>query len=232
MIYILHGQDLSASYSHLQFLLNKYPNHNKVNFYPENSFEQFQNAILGQNLFNENELFVCQNYISDNKIKVSQLKKIAADKIIILWEEEKLAASQLKSSGDISILEFKLPSTLFQFLDSISPKSISPLIYIRKINDKTAIGWHLVYRILPLILAKQNLSCDSVETITKKTLAPWQWQKILSQAKNFQLTTLFQMYNSLLMVDLMKKQGKTEADDASLIELLLIKYLKPAQMLQ
>lgn len=232
MIYILHGQDLSASYSHLQFLLEKYPNHNKVHFYPENSFEQFQNAILGQNLFNENELFVCQNYISDKKVKVSQLEKLAAGKIIILREEEKLTASQLKSSNEISVLEFKLPATFFQFLDSISPKSISPLILIRKISDKTAVSWHLVYRMLLLILAKQNLSRESVEQITQKTVAPWQWQKIIRQAENFKLSTLLQMYNGLLMIDLMKKQGRTEADDASLIELLLIKYLKPVQMLQ
>ena len=232
MIYILHGQDLSASYSHLQFLLKKYPSHNKVHFSREHSLEQLQNAILGPNFFNENELIICQNFISGKKAKVNQLEKIAADKIIILWEEEKLTAAQLKSSREISILEFKLPATLFQFLDSISPKSISPLIYIRKINDKTAVSWHLVYRILLLILAKEDLPRDNVEAITKKAVAPWQWQKIVSQAKSFQLTTLYQMYNSLLMIDLMKKQGKTEADDASLIELLLIKYLKPVQMLQ
>src|SRR3989344_4200316 len=168
MIYILHGQDLSASYSHLQFLLKKYPNRHKIHFYPENSFEEFQDAILGQNFFNENELFVCQNFISDKKAKVNQLEKIANDKIIILWEAEKLAAAELNNSSEVSILEFKLPTTLFQFLDSIFPKSISPLIYIRKINDKTAVSWHLVYRILLLILAKEDLPRDSVEAITKK----------------------------------------------------------------
>ena len=80
MIYILHGQDLSASYSHLQFLLNKYPNHNKVNFYPENSFEQFQNAILGQNLFNENELWA-----QEQLYKLSLEEKIAQFFMVASW---------------------------------------------------------------------------------------------------------------------------------------------------
>lgn len=231
MIYVLHGQDSLASYSHLQSLLKKYPNHQEVYFSQENSLEQLQNAIFGQNFFNANELFVCQNFISDKKVKVQQLEKIVTNKTIIFWEEEKLALGRLKSS-EISTLEFKLPTTLFQFLDSISPKSIAPLIYIRKMSDKTAINWHLLNRILLLILAKKNLSRQDAEDVMKKAIASWQWQKILTQAENFQLTLLYQMFNALLQVDLMKKHGKTEADYSSLIELLLIKYLRPPQMIQ
>ena len=162
---------------------------------------------------------------------MGQLEKLITDKTIIFWEEEKLTLGRLKSS-EISILEFKLPATLFQFLDSISPRSIAPLFFIRKMRDKTAINWHLLNRILLLILAKNNLSRQEVQEVTKKAIASWQWQKILTQARNFQLITLYQMFNSLLKVDLMKKHGKTEADYASLIELLLIKYLRPPQMIQ
>lgn len=193
--------------------------------------DQLQNAILSQNFFNANELFVCQNFISDKKVKMPQLEKLVTNKTIIFWEEEKLALGRLKSS-EISILEFKLPATLFQFLDSISPKSIAPLLFIRKISDKRAINWHLLNRILLLILAKKDLSRQKAQDVTKRAIASWQWQKILMQAKNFQLTLLYQMFNALLQVDLMKKHGKAQADYSSLIELLLIKYLKPPQMIQ
>jgi len=232
MITIIHGEDTAASYNYLGSLLKNYPNHQRIYLEEDSTLDDLNGHLNTQNIFAKEEVIICRNFISDKKIKIADLKRIYSSKTLILLEKQKVNTPQTNHLEKISIMEFKLPATLFHFLDSITPGSIIPLTYLKKIKDKSALNWHLTYRLLLLILASRGFSREDAEAIANKPIVSWQWQKITRQAEGFDKDLLRTMYNATLALDLMKKQGKTQTADHDLITLLLIKYLKPLQVIQ
>src|SRR3989344_9660763 len=144
MIYFIHGSDTQASYLRLQELIISFKDYRKVPISKEN-IDMLYQTLFSQDLFETNILVVAENLLSDKKINTKDLKSLSQKIMIIFWEDQEISASRLKDFLNIAKIEnYKLPQTLYYFLDSISPNSKNTLINMTKLEkDLKGLSWHL-----------------------------------------------------------------------------------------
>lgn len=227
MIFIFHGTDTQASYLRLQEQISSLKEYHKVTISKEN-LDMLYQTLYSQDLFETNKLVVVENLISVKKIESKDLKSLSPKSMVIFWEDQEVSASQLRGYANIAKIEnFKLPQTLFYFLDSISPNSKKALYYLSKLDkDQKGLSWHLENRLFQLIISKLNLSQTEVSQILGKNIAPWQWQKITSQARILEFDKLKILFSAVLKIETLIKTGVSSLTESTLISLMLIKYLK------
>jgi len=229
MIHILHGEDIDASYRRLSQILSAYPRHIKIRLTGKDNLENFYLAAFSSDFFQKEKIIVCENFLSGNVISLKDLKNIPKDQSLILWEHSQLPGPKISKFRNLAIIEnFKPKSNLFSFLDSISSKPDYLLSQFAKLNllpDSNLI-WHLAFRTLLLILAKQRIDRSKATKISGKPIADWQWEKVLRQSKLLNLQTLLDFYNGLIKLDFMLKSGLTNLKEPDLIPILLLKYLR------
>ena len=146
---------------------------------------------------------------------------------VIFWEHKQVTSailSKLKPHARVEI--FKRPPQIFWFLDALTPDAKKTILALSKLEnlENLNIIYQLANRLEMLIFAKV-LTPDSVTKITEKPLADWQWQRFKSQAKLFDLRTLKNLFSGTLKIDSMIKSGETNLSPATLISILLAKYL-------
>ena len=225
MITILHGNDIEASYKKLSELIGTYKNHRLVQFDQHSKKDEIHSAIFGQSLLDEEKLVVLKNLLLKDKDIIKILEN-SPEPPIICWESSELPQSYVaKLSTFAKVENFKLPSNLFYFLDSIYPGSKKALIEITKLKDEENLLWNIQNRFMLLNLAKIKLDLGTVSKISKRNLAPWQWDKLKSQANQFSQTSLNTIFNASLKIDYLIKSGKTNLPQNALIKIMLLKYL-------
>lgn len=229
MIYILHGDNILASYSQLQNILKNYQDFEKVRLSADkNSQEDYYLSVFTEDILNQKKVIILENFLSAKKINFGQIGKIPKDVPVLFWEKSAINTGSFKKSPHLAIEEFKPVPALFYFLDSISDDPAKSINYLNKLDNSSQAGliWHLTGRILLLILVKLNISKELASRLVGRQVADWQWQKLSVQARIMSLTTLFRLYDALLKLDFMIKTGTSNLDENTLIPFLLLKYLR------
>ena len=227
MIYILHGEDSTSSYNRIGEILKKYPDHKKV-YISVATADNLPQILQAQNFLEEKEIIICENVLSKKREIIKRAPKLASEKPVIFWENKKLPFRLESNPDDLSIEEFKLPSTLYYFLDSLIPNSVRFANYLNNLAKREPnLNWHITNRVLLLLLAKKDCSRQTSAKIIQKPLQDWQWSKIVTQAEKFSEISLLKLFNALLRLDYLKKTGQTNTDSASVTTLLLLKHLRP-----
>lgn len=226
MIYLLHGEDTQASYARLQAIISSQTSSKKIVITQDN-IDLLTQAIFSSDLFNSQNIVVLEDLINSKKVKASDFKNLPKSQLVILWEKFQLPTSNVKAFQAIANIEnFKPPSTLFYFLDSIAPNSKKALYFLAKLEPNIkSIPWHLENRLLLLILAKLKLSEGQASQISGRNIAAWQWQKIANQANMFELKKLKDMFANALKIETLIKTGATTIAEKTLINLMLTKHL-------
>lgn len=230
MIYVLYGDNSQASYERLTSLLKDLKDYLKIDLSADkhNSLD-LNVALNSQDLLNAKKLIICTNFLARGKIKEPNKLNLAPNTILILIESSNLPPSIISKISSIAKIEqFRLPSYLYNFLDSLAPGSLIPIKTMSKLENDTQLRliWHLTNRIVLLILAKLALSLDETSKVTRANIAQWQWAKLTAQSRNFKLKTLKSILTSLLKVDYMLKTNATSLTQYTLLKMLLLKYLK------
>ena len=225
MIIILHGADVDASYKRLSELISLHKNYRLVNLDKNTTKDELQREILEKNLFEESKLIILKNLLTKEKDLVKILEKAQKDQEIICYQNDQIQSPLLTKLTKFAKVEnYKIPSKLFYFLDSISPG--------RKITNELSalpedhtILWNIQQRFLLLALVKLKIDAELASKIIKRNLAPWQWDKIKSQANKFTKETIFAIYSASLKIDYLIKSGKTNLAANFLAKIMLTKYL-------
>lgn len=228
MIYILHGENIELSQKRLKDISANYKSYPKIRISNED-LESLLQHINAVDIFSANKLIIADDFISKGLLKPKHAANIIGNNVLILWEKKELTATNLKSWSKIANVEiFKLPSMLYYFLDSIKNSPTEPIKLLNKLTpkDETNILWQLINRISLLLLCKMGLGAETASKFAGRPIAPWQWNKIATQASHINIEILRQMYNSALKLDYLNKTGKTAIEQKTLISLLLFKYLK------
>jgi len=228
MIYILHGENTEDSGKYLESLLSQYADTPKVLLTDKDKIEIFLEAVYAEDLFETNKVVVCQNWLSTKKVKLNSLSEIPKNRTVIFLEETKLTPGQrMETRPDIQIKEFKPQSTIFWFLDSLSPDFVKSARYLPQIDaDKdNFLVWSLLMRVALLIAVKSGTGRENCAQFFKKNIQDWQWGKITRQADLFSLNKLTGLYRGLLRLDYATKNGTSAMDEKSLVAILLLKYL-------
>lgn len=228
MIYVLHGDNTEASHERLTKIISSEPSYQKIRL-ESAAKEELLNHLTSTDLFASKKAIIVDNFISKSKLKPQELASFPAENILILWEGKELTKLQLAAFAKLARVEtFKLPATLFYFLDSLATSQRLAIHYLNKIEmkDRTMLVWHILNRLTLLILAKLGLNTVEASKILGKNVPDWQWTKIKTQANGLELNSLKQIFLATLKLDYLTKTGKTSIPQKTLISLLLIKYTK------
>ena len=230
MIYILHGENTEDSGKYLKSLLLKYKDIPKVWLGEKDQLEIFSQIVYAEELFETNRVVICQNWLASKKVKLNSLSEIPQNRTVIFLEETKFALGQSAGTRpDIQMKEFKPKSTIFWFLDSLSPDFSKSLRYLPQIESdkKNLLVWNLLFRVSLLITAKSQVGREKSRDFFERNIQDWQWDKIQSQADLFSLNKLVGLYRGLLRLDYTIKNSLSSMDEKSLVAILLLKYLRP-----
>src|SRR3990167_11351242 len=228
MIHVLHGENTDDSERYLKSLLVNYKDIPKVQLTDKDRIELFQEAVYAEDLFETEKLVICRNWLSSKKIKLNSLSKIPQNRTVIFLEDTKFVLRQAaKNPPDWQIKEFKLQSTLFWFLDSLSPDFSKSARYLPQIDaDKNNfLVWNMLFRVSLLIAAKCQAGKEKSQDFFERNILDWQWDKIQKQADLFSLNKLIGLYRGLLRLDYTIKNSLSAVDEKSLVMILLLKYL-------
>lgn len=176
-------------------------------------------ALRSQALFSGDHLVVVENFLANFQGANKVIKEIPQDSAqVVFWEGR--ALSKTATSGlpkNFEVLEFKIPVSVFKFLESLtSKKSQVALKLLRQaVKDDSA-------DFILLMLARQArlLIWAKLDPKTLK-VAPWQRSRLLEQAKKWDRDKLLAFHSELLNLDRANKRSRLPEDLSSSLDLLI-----------
>jgi len=211
MITLIHGDDIVSSRKYFIEQKNLFRNPTTLdgkNLNLSNLIELFKSDSLfstEKNIFIEN--FFEQKKSQDFEKIIDYIKKNNSKVNLFIWEKNELSKAQLYVFPKTKANLFKIPKTLFSFLDNISPNSTNNVLNFHqalKTADEEMIFYMLIrqFRLLISLSDGQNDSIDEI-----KRLAPWQKGKLQKQSRIFTTEELKRIYSKLYETDLNIKTG-------------------------
>ncbi|MFH0943476.1 MAG: hypothetical protein V1810_04885 [Candidatus Beckwithbacteria bacterium] len=211
MIYIFHGDNFVVSRQSLNQALSIKPKRfDGLNL----SSESLTQALESNPLFQENQPILIENLLTlpRSKLKESLIKLVLSnqDKQIYLWEKKILTPAVKKQFSKAQVQEFKLPPSLFNFLDSLKVADFR----LSLIHSPAELVFYLFHRRVSQLIQVQT-DPQSVKAVS------WQLGKLKSQAKSVSLTKLLELHKQLLEIDEQIKTGQTDVPLSTQLDLLL-----------
>lgn len=208
MINIIHGDDTVSSRKYLVELKNASLNSITLEG-KELNLNDLVETLKSNSLFSDEKDIFIENLFSKNRSNelenIIDLIKKNSNLNITIWEGSELSKSQLSIFPKAKINLFKIPKTLFLFLDNLSPNNPKNIVNFHEAlitSDEEMLFYMLIRQFRLMLSIRDSSSIDDV-----KRLAPWQKEKILKQSKLFTTEQLERIYNKLYDTDLNIKTG-------------------------
>lgn len=215
MLTILHGDNTEASRSEL-YRMKGESGRSEAETIDGKNLDQTRliECLQTASLFGENRLVVIERLFSKLTAKSKNISDyidliITSQYDVILWEEKSLTPAQLKLFPRSAVIkEFLTPKVIFQFLDALKPGNTKAVIlYYQQALDNIApelIFAMIVKRLRQLMMLKDR--------VVPTGLAPWQANRLTSQANFFTMEKLTAMHLALLQIDYLTKTGNSPLD--------------------
>lgn len=226
MIHIILGDDIEESRREFVRLKEEYKNKGyEVFLLNEFNLSELDKWLYqSDSLFSRKKVFFGENLLSQNQGKNLLKKYDTLEKEIdfIFWEEKLEEKTAKKIFKYAKIHLFKLPYTIFKFLDSVYPSNLQLSIHhlnkISQIVNENIILYMLQERLRDLILIKNNLKPE-------KKLADWQIRKLKTQSRYWQEKELISFYDALYRIEEAIKTGKSYYSIKKSLDILFCYYL-------
>ncbi|MCL4354126.1 hypothetical protein M1349_01495 [Patescibacteria group bacterium] len=225
MITILHGDDIASSRNH--FINEKRKSKNPIDIRGDKvDMSDLKQIFEGESLFfDEKEVFIELLLSGKRKSKqqdeiIEYLNNRSAVKIFI-WENNEISKTQLAAFKKADLKLYKLPQSLFLFLDGIRPNSINNLTLFHNATKNSAdeLVFFMLIRQFRLLLALTDNSPEAIDEV--KRLAPWQRGKLERQARIFGQENLKKNYKRIFEIDYKTKSGRSPLTLVQAIDFLL-----------
>lgn len=236
MITIIHGADTAAS---RKFFLDQKAND------PDSLLINGQSLTLtdlvqyfeGGQLFAQTKSFFIEQLFSKKRSReqdaiINYIRGAEKNHNIFIWEDKELTAASVKAFKNAQIKIFKLPQTLFAFLENIKPGNGGQLINLfhQTIESTdTEMVFFMIIRQVRLVLAclpdphQVRVGLTHKDEIDElRRMAPWQKQKLQSQADFFEIKELKKLYSKLFEAELGLKTGSLPMPLPQAIDFLLL----------
>ena len=228
MLTIIHGDDTASS---RKYLFEKKQNFLDAQILDGEKIDLTQLAQIfdGGELFVETKVVFIENFLtkrkksSERNLLISSLQKYATANEIILWEGKELDKSALNQFKLASVNIFKLPQTLFLFVDSLMPHNGQQLIRLfhqTLAATEVEMIFFMLVRQIRILLALSTTTQEKIDEI--KRLAPWQITKLQSQTKSFTTEQLKFFYYKLFTLEKGQKTGTLSSPLVASIDFLLL----------
>lgn len=251
MLTIIHGDNISAS---RKYFLDEKEKYKEIQILDGGKITLTDLAQIfdGGELFSDNKtVFIEQFFTKRKKSKerdnlIDALQKYSKENNLFLWEGKELEKSVLNSFKAANIKLFKLPQTLFLFIDSIKPDNGKQLISLFHQTLETTdveMIFFMMVRQVRLLLAlmpslreaerrsNPNKEIAALPTVARndenkidelKRLAPWQKTKLQQQANLFDQKQLLNLYKKLFLLEIGQKTGNLPNTILTSIDFLLL----------
>lgn len=181
--------------------------------------EFLESFTIPTSLFGNKKVLAIDNIFFLSKTKDGIIDKVAELSVdIAIWEGKEVGKTiQQDYAKDIVFKNFKFPSVLFSFLDSLKPDdpktNSQNFASVIMQTDENMVFLMLIRQIRLLITVKDK----SAEI----ALAPWQKAKLQKQASFFSSSQLTDLYKKLLQIDYEQKTSSSSFSLKSSLELLM-----------
>ncbi len=228
MITIIHGDDIAASRNFLNEVRQKKPDVTLLSGEDLTVTDLLQIVESGGLFITEKTIFIENFYAKKKAVKefealIAVLKEKTLEHEIILWEGKELDKKSLSLFNHATVKTYKLPQTLFLFLDSIKPKQGKNLVLLyQKVvqNVEAEMVFFMLVRHVRLLLALSEKSIEQIDEL--KRLAPWQMNKVQKQASLFTPKELVLLHKKLYVLDNELKTGQLSTPLTIALDILLI----------
>jgi DNA polymerase III delta subunit len=227
MLTIIHGDDTAASRSYYIQLKGQYPDGATLEGQMINKTDLAQ-VLEGGGLFSEEKTLFLENFVTKKKTSgdykdiVAYLADLGKTVTIILWEGKELDKATLTPFKQSTVRPFKLPQSLFAFLDAIKPGNGIQLVKLFH-QTLTSVEAEAVFAMLTrqtrLLLALHDTPSDIEEV---KRMQDWQKSKLMNQARLFTTEQLTNIFCQLFVMEQGLKTGTMNSDITTAIDILLM----------
>ena len=228
MITIIHGDDIASSRTFLSELRQKYPEGVLLNG-DSLTLTDLTQVMEGGGLFiTEKTIFIEHLFNKKKSPKefealTSYIQDQTLEHEIFLWEGKELEKKSLSLFRHATVKTYKLPQTLFLFLDSLKPgngKDLVRLLHRVLTSTESEMIFFMLVRQVRLLLALREKSSQQIDEVNR--LQPWQASKLQKQASLFAIDELLTLHASLFKLDKELKTGELPVDLTVAIDILLI----------
>jgi hypothetical protein len=231
MLTIIHGDDIVSSRKY--FLDLKQQHADALSFDGEKlNLTDLTQIFEGGGLFTETKTIFIEQFLSKKargkksvelESVIAYLEKNGSEHTITLWESKDLERGAQTTFKTATIKAFKLPQTLFVFLDNIKPgngKMLLSLFHQTTQHTEVEMVFFMLVRQVRLLLALHKKSDEEIDEL--KRMAPWQKGKLEKQSALFETTALKHLYNGLFTIEVGQKTGGLSAPLQTTIDFLLL----------
>lgn len=238
MITIIHGTDIAASRKYFLDLKEKYQDPTVINGKTVTITDLVQD-FEGGDLFTESKNFFIEDLLSKKSRgagsasggkkskELTQLTDYIAthskENNIFIWEGLELTKAALGYFKNSEVKVFKLPQSLFLFLDNIRPgngKTLINLFHETILTSDVEMVYFMMVRQVRLLLGLIENSGSNIEEVQR--IAPWQKGKLQTQTDYFEIEQLKKLYFDLFEIEKAMKTGNLNAPLTSTIDFLLL----------
>lgn len=229
MITIIHGDDTAASRNFFQTQKKNLTNTITLDG-AAIAIQDIAQALSSDGLFVESKNIFIDELFSKRKAShefeeiLLYIENHHENATLYLWESKEIQIRQLKQLKSAINRNFKLPSSIFAFLDGLKPNNSKMLIQLfhktLEYKDEQFIFFMLV-RHMRMLLALSEDTTDTINDEIKK-MQPWQKTKLQKQAKFFTSQFLQTFYAKLFAIDLALKTGHLACPLNQTIDFLLL----------
>lgn len=228
MITVIHGDDTGASRTYLYELKARIDTAvilegDKI------TVTDLLQELEGGGLFAEKRTLIIEQLLTKKKtgrekealINFIQEKTLEHD--IILWEGKDLDKKMMTLFRHSTLKQFKIPQTLFLFLDSIKPGNgpiLVQLFHKVLLTSEPEMVFFMLVRQARLLLALREKSISQIDEVRR--MAPWQMGKLQKQAQLFSPQQLITFYTKLADIDQGYKTGKLPLPLNMSLDILLL----------
>jgi len=230
MLTIIHGSDTALSRKY--FLEEKQKHLDAVLLEADQvNLTDLAQIFEGGGLFGETKHLFIEQFLTkrkknaDYKNILTYLETNAKENSILLWEGKELERSAFTGLKTAVNKAFKLPQTLFQLLDALSPHKNQILIRLFHqiiLTTETEMVFFMLIRQFRILLAIQKINKQEAAIEEINRLAPWQITKIEKQAYAFDSKHLLNLYNKLYDIEVGQKTGGLTTPLVSAIDFFLL----------
>lgn len=228
MISIIHGDDIVSSRKY--FLEQRQKTTNPFTFEGGKIIiSDILQVLEGGGLFGDDKKIFIEDFFSKRKPGlefndiISYLQKNSQNGDVYFWEGKEIPKKNLSIFPDCKVLAFKLPQTLFLFLDNIklgNGKNLIILFHKTLATTEVELIFHMLVRQFRLLLASSGKGVEQIDEV--KRLAPWQKSKLVKQSSYFTVDKLKIIYKRLYKIDLLQKTGGLSLSLVQAIDFFLL----------
>ncbi len=202
---IIHGDDVAKSHQFLS--AQKAPEIVRLEG-KTLEITELRQILDSTGLFPSDRLIIISNLFATKKKPILDLVASHQGDNIIIYETKALTPTQLKTFSKSKSQEFKPSALIFKLLDSLKPNSayLTLPIYQQLLDSQEPAELIFAMLVRQVRLLIQALSPEDLKC------APWQKNRLISQAKAFGEEKLLDLHKQLFEIDKNLKTGKNPID--------------------